>query len=588
VSTTPSHRPPAGATGTFAKTPFSHLLLYVHDQKLSGTLELATPDRRSAAVFFIEGKPVKARTSEPVAYLGRVLLERGVLTEEQLNRSLAELAKEKAKGRKLHGELLLAQGLIDRAKLQAGLRDQLTRKLRYVATLPVETAYAYYEAFDVLASWGDGDQQPIDPMPIIWAILRSDPPEEQLQAALGRIANAGLRLARGTDFERLGLTEQERVAMDLLRTKPMRVSSMAVTGVLSERAARVLAYALLVTKQVDLVRASEPPPKHHHVSTEPPPVSSARGSDVLKHAMKVASKPKAFPVPGHRTPTHAPGPEASGQGTQPPPGLSPDLAARKREILDRATSIERADYFMMLELARDASHDEVEAAFFSLAKRWHPDRLPQELASVRDACSRVFARMSEAHATLVDKDKRARYMRLLADGSGTPEAQDAVAKVIEATTIFQKAEICFKRNDFVQAEGLVRKACEIDPTQAEYLAMLAWLTAQKPENQTPERTQECIQLLDKAVSLNERCEKALLWRGMLLKRNGSGHTAMKDFKAVVELNPRNIDAARELRLHEMRSTGKPPKVSPARTTPTPNQGQRKTPDGGLFGKLFKK
>src|ERR1039458_1776901 len=111
------NRPAPTANGALAKTPLVHLLLYMLDKRLSGTLELLAPDQRSATVVFVAGQPAKVRRSEPVAYLGRVLHELGFVTEEQLTRSLADLAKQKAVGRRLHGELLMAQGLVDEAKL---------------------------------------------------------------------------------------------------------------------------------------------------------------------------------------------------------------------------------------------------------------------------------------------------------------------------------------------------------------------------------------------------------------------------------------------------------------------------------------
>jgi curved DNA-binding protein CbpA len=303
-------------------------------------------------------------------------------------------------------------------------------------------------------------------------------------------------------------------------------------------------------------------------------------------------------TPARSTPTPVP-PKSRGSSdkhaaahpSQPPASIAPELADRWREIVGRAATIDRADYFMMLDIARDATLDQIEEAFFGLAKIWHPDRLPPELAPVRAQCSRVFARMGEAHAALTDAEKRKRYMKLLADGSGTPEAQEQVARVVEAAQTFQKAEVCFKRNDMVQAEALVLRAAQADPTQAEYLALLAWLTSLKPENQARDKTVECIKLLDKAVELNERCEKAIFWRGMLHKRVGHLNTALRDFRAVVELNPRHIDAAREVRLHEMRSTGKSNKPAMSRPTPTPTPPRNSDSgdkSGGLFGKLFKK
>src|SRR5208337_2375707 len=77
-----STRPTPTASGTLAKTPFVHLLLYAMDKKLSGTMEFFAPDKRSAVVRFVKGEPTKVRTSDPVAYLGQVLRDLGYLDEE--------------------------------------------------------------------------------------------------------------------------------------------------------------------------------------------------------------------------------------------------------------------------------------------------------------------------------------------------------------------------------------------------------------------------------------------------------------------------------------------------------------------------
>jgi tetratricopeptide (TPR) repeat protein len=274
-----------------------------------------------------------------------------------------------------------------------------------------------------------------------------------------------------------------------------------------------------------------------------------------------------------------------------PQGISLEMANRWREILERAQTIDRADYFSMLDIARDATADEVEGAFLALAKKWHPDRLPPELAPAREACARVFSRMSEARATLVDDDARAKYMRLMQEGSGSPETQETVQKVVDAATSFQKAEVCFKRNDLAQAETFCRKALDLDDTQPDYHALLAWLVAMKPESQSAEATLTCIKMLDKAVSISNRCEKAYFWRGMLYKRLGKTDVALKDFRRVADMNPRNIDAVREVRLHTMRSSGRgstPPPPPAGRQSPLPAKPGDDKKTSGIFGKLFKK
>jgi tetratricopeptide (TPR) repeat protein len=166
--------------------------------------------------------------------------------------------------------------------------------------------------------------------------------------------------------------------------------------------------------------------------------------------------------------------------------------------------------------------------------------------------------------------------------------QETVARVIEAATDFQKAEVCFKRNDLVQAEHWCRKAIEADTTQYDYHALLAWLVALKPENQSPEKTVESIKILDRAVSKNNRSENAYFWRGLLYKRLGKADLALKDFRQVVEINPRNIDAAREVRLYQMRKSSNPAPSKTGRSSPVPPKAGDPSKSSGILGRLFKK
>jgi len=270
-------------------------------------------------------------------------------------------------------------------------------------------------------------------------------------------------------------------------------------------------------------------------------------------------------------------------------GRDAELAARLVDIRERAASIDKQDYFEMLGVPRSATGDEVKAAFFALAKKWHPDRLPKELDAVREECARVFSRLGEAHSTLVDAEGRQKYMRLLSEGGATPEDQETIVSVIEAAQNFQKAEIYLKRNDVAQAEMLCRKAHDADPKQPDYLALLAWIEAQKPENQAPKATIERIVMLDRAVAMSSNCEKAFFYRAMLHKRLGNDKFAARDFRKAAELNPRNLDATREVRLFEMRkqrsSTMPPPSTPNGRPTTSPPENKG---GGGLLNKLFKR
>jgi tetratricopeptide (TPR) repeat protein len=332
-------------------------------------------------------------------------------------------------------------------------------------------------------------------------------------------------------------------------------------------------------------------------SSMPPPINTADQGFVPapppSSLMGAAghSGPQSGSLPS--VPPSSPSVPAPPPSQPPPKSLTSEQSSLKQKILERAHAISSQDYFQMLGLERDATAEQVQKAFFGLAKVWHPDRLPPALVDVKDACSKVFTHLTEAQATLLDQERRAEYMTLLKDGGATPDDQAKIQAILEAATEFQKAEIFMKRNDNAQAHELARKAHALDPEQADYLAMVTWLDAQKPEWVGREKTLEKIAVLDRCIKINANSERAYFWRGMLYKRIDDSSKAMKDFKKAAELNPRNLDAMREVRLHNIRGgQSKPPPGNSSSSSGRPSQRPAKpaAPEtlGGLFGKLFKK
>ena len=296
-----------------------------------------------------------------------------------------------------------------------------------------------------------------------------------------------------------------------------------------------------------------------------------------------ASIPPAATLPKISMPPPADDAPPASSGTMPPPSgrpLTAEQNALKTKILERADQITSQNYFQMLGIERDAGPELVQKAFFGLAKVWHPDRLPPALVDVKDACSKVFTHLTEAHATLMDPTKRSDYMTLIRDGGATPEDQQKIQAILEAATEFQKAEFLLKRNlTDMAAYEIVKRCVALDGEQADYLATLAWLDAQKPEWLSREKTLEKTLVLDRCIARNPNSERAFFYRGLLFKRAEEQSRALKDFKRAAELNPRNLDAMREVRLYNMRG-GNP------NTVPPPKGATEKV--GGLFGKLFKK
>jgi len=581
----PAPRPAPTSSGQLGRTPFAHLLVYAHDKQLTGTFDFRATDGATASVLTVAGRPAKAQLSGDGIYLGQVLLELGLIDSATLDSSLLAMSKERA----LHGAVLVASGAITTDQLERGLRAQIQHKLAHVAQLAPSTAFEFHAEFDGLSDFG-GEPTPVDPFPSVWAAIRAQPSLEHAKAALDRVSKGRLRLTRAAQIDRLGLSAEERRWVELLSMRPLRLEEFFANAEIGERPARMLVYCLAITRQIELVGDEEPTSSNRNAAVPPAPSSSNAVAGAPPSA--APSTPKAVGRIALRQSRHRTPPvieesvvRAADNRITPPPGavqaLTADVAARRKEIQEVAAGIDKQNYFEMLGLAAGASIDEVKNAYFQLAKAWHPDRLPAALADSRDACARVFARLSEAHQTLSDPETRTRYARLMKEGGDTPEQQQEIANVVSAAVEFQKAEICLKKNDLAQAETLARHAVQLDPVQAEYRALLAWLEALKPEAQSLEATQVQIEALAEAIKTNPRCERAYLYRAMLYKRQHRDGLAFKDFQNVVELNPKNIEAQREIRLHDMRGGGAR-RPSP-NAAPPPAAAKQ-----GLFQKLFKK
>ena len=211
---------------------------------------------------------------------------------------------------------------------------------------------------------------------------------------------------------------------------------------------------------------------------------------------------------------------------------------------------------------------------------------------MREAVTRLFARMSEAQQILSDPAKRKEYDQRGRRTEQDPEEAEHVQRVLRAATAFQRAEILLKRNNFAQAEEEARQALNDDPSQPEYRALLAWLEAQKPGADLA----AAIAVLDKVLAQVPNDNRVRWYRGQLYKRSGRDNRAIRDFRAIVDSDPRHVDAQREIRLYEMRHTGNRsgsdrPSELPSDRAPRPPDDKPKGPEGGasgLFKRIFKR
>jgi tetratricopeptide (TPR) repeat protein len=251
------------------------------------------------------------------------------------------------------------------------------------------------------------------------------------------------------------------------------------------------------------------------------------------------------PTPGSMRPPIAS--NAPPGGSEPPrsgPTLPPaaDLA-RKKSIVDRAKWIDQEDYFKVLMVSREASTEDVRAAFLRAAKVWHPDTLPASIADARAECEKVFRKITTAYETLVEPARRRAYERTL----------DAAAREsAEAAQSLSQAEMHLTLGDREEAEELARKALVAAPGHPEATALLAFLEASDPRRRSAEHTSAQIRVLDMAIAKDPMCRRAHYFRAELHKRLENHEEAIRDLRVAVTNDPDDQQAQRELKIYEQK------------------------------------
>jgi curved DNA-binding protein CbpA len=547
------------ARGTLESQPLAHLLVYLVEKQLTGTLIVEEPSGSRSAILLQGGIPSKAKTAEPLTRIGELLVELGSLSE-------ADRGPLQAAPGQPFGELLVQRGLVDRELLDQALKEQLRRRVLWLFTRPPESVYGYYDAKDFLSRWG-AEPTPIDPLPVIASGIRDSVDPRHRDATLARLGDGVLRLHLDSKVGRFQLTPTERAVADIVRLKPQPLTALIGSELIEESTVRRVIYLLAITRHLDVGGAPiGVVGSGQYFSVRPGPNQASRPPGPV-----VASTVE--PLRSSATPTSA------SRDTRTPSREAVEVARARAEILDRAERIGQQNLYEVLGVTPAASASEIQSTFLKLARQWHPDKLAPELAALRDVVTRTFARMNEAAQVLGDDKRRGAYdasLKATADGA---DEQQQVQRVLQAATAFQKAQLMLRTNNLAGAEAEVRRAMDDDPSQGEYKAFYAWIVAQKPGAES-EQIVELMPMLDRAAQAEPNNHRILFYRALLQKRLGRDDLAIRDFRAVLERDPHNVDAAREIRLHQMRKGG-------AKSVPPPaggGPGSSKNP----LSKLFKR
>jgi tetratricopeptide (TPR) repeat protein len=493
------------AQGTLAKTPFAHLLLYTQSKRLSGTLAVwpEKNDKRGKGqdrVLFEDGLVVAMRPVEPAdsIYVGLLRLFR-----------------------------------------------------RH------DAPYGFYDGQNLLGA-GEGIlQERVDTYTLVARGLRDHTREDVVDAVLSKISGKPIRIRSGVPTGKLELNTKELAFLDTLRARPTTPEELIAAAEISAKDARRLLYLLTLIRGVEAIEGASFNSIHPGVDTNPLGRRITGGDS--RGSAGESMPPRGIVTTIGATPfsSSRSAPQIAAPAPPTPTNLNRNDETRWVELALLYERLDELNHFELLKVQQSATSDAISAAYYALVKKFHPDRLPTALEPLTRCAQMVFERLTEAHETLTSSAAREEYVKTVAAGGGTRASERMMRDVLESAMDYQKAEVLIRRRDYHQAMTLLRGAINRNPDESDYQALYAWLLhLMNPQEQAP--FDDMLRALDRALKSNPRNERAHFYKGTILKRVKRDNEAIKHFRAACDINPRNVDAAREVRIAEMRKDSKAP------------------------------
>jgi tetratricopeptide (TPR) repeat protein len=125
-----------------------------------------------------------------------------------------------------------------------------------------------------------------------------------------------------------------------------------------------------------------------------------------------------------------------------------------------------------------------------------------------------------------------------------------------ADKAFAAARIHLLRGALEEALAHIEQACIAQPEHPQYRAFHAWLRVERGELTDGPIAEEIVTTLTWAVRQRRNDLDIRMYRARVLQRLGRNDEAIRDFSVVASMDATNVEAIREVRLHQAREDHK--------------------------------
>jgi len=184
------------------------------------------------------------------------------------------------------------------------------------------------------------------------------------------------------------------------------------------------------------------------------------------------------------------------------------------EMLERFSALMGQNFYQVLGLTPSASDSEVRHAYYSLAKRLHPDKFSED--ETKSRAERLFAAITEAYAALSKPESRSEYDKSLSQAGDKPSAESTASSAAEvARQNYLHGRALYEKQEMVKALSFFEHAVEQDGGKEEYHRYLAMV-----QSRNPRLRKEAERHFLRAIEMNPTFAENYAQLGLLYRKMG--------------------------------------------------------------------
>jgi tetratricopeptide (TPR) repeat protein len=492
--------------GALAEGVLPTLLQAIYVGRQTGVLHVSRDEARRS-LYFRLGVLIHAGTNVRDERLGETLVSMGFLKTEDLKRATEVVVREN----KRLGHALRDMGLLDQERVEVALTEHARVVLEKILSAH-DGAYEF-------------EPKPEDP---------AGGDEFTLRLTTGEIVLDAVRRVEDPDVVRYALGDIDRIL-----------------GLASDPSLRFQNITLTPTDGFVLSRVDGSLSAREVIQATPLEVEETQRSLfglLCTGAVEYLSLPPK-PKPAVRMPrarAAAPPPDPAAEPTPEQKARTAEMETRRTEILQTYDRLKGSTHFDVLGIPRTANEAQVKAAYFNLAKRFHPDtRHDPALADLREKMDAIFIRLGHAFEVLRNPRTRLPYEATLPSHSSGPTG-DTPAMPVPAPDPALEARRAAE--NVRRAERLIDEAKYWDAIQLLEPAVPALGGAQRQRARimlaralvkNPNWIHQAEEVLQAVVHDEPNHLEAHYELGLLYKERGLKSRALASFRRVLDLNPQH-------------------------------------------------